>query len=511
MLMLHCLWTTAVITMVDCGNVLFLALSDSASHRKAMLPLADLLAESGHNVTMFGEYVQDGSGKGEYMKNLLIKIEFSMEKYKEKWHELIWKRECYDSMDMVFFWNLHTSITRAMLKQNRDQFDQLFNTDWDLVFVDGLFDTTGVLFTALSKSLYVLYETTIFGSPEYLDRSSPFPISYFPPMFPQSYSYDHKKFLDRLSSFWNEVKYSFAIYLVDRDIVSEKKFGPGVSVSRLYRKAEGLFIGYPMGPDYTRPKTHDSIEIAGGCKSVTLMEANLLDFIQDESSKGTIIIAFGHWVKWDQAPADSKENIAKAINLLSDYRVIWQIEGDPPMKMGAHVRSMGWLPQNELLHHNKTKVFVSHGGLKSVMEAICSQVPMVMVPMFAEQIRNWFILKRVNAGLVLDKHRLTVENIFESIKSVASNDSYRLSMMNLKWSLLDRPISSRDNGLFWTNFMIRHKGLPKKYFRLKSYKMGWIKYFCLDIIFIYTFIFLFVSYTFIRLLRSVIQLKPHSK
>lgn len=34
--------------------------------------------------------------------------------------------------------------------------------------------------------------------------------------------------------------------------------------------------------------------------------------------------------------------------------------------MGKHVRVLDWAPQVDILSHNKTKVFISHGGLKSV-------------------------------------------------------------------------------------------------------------------------------------------------
>lgn len=485
-------------------NILFVAMSDSASHRKSLLPLAELLAKSGHNVTMFGEYVNDGGGKGKTITNLFIPVKFPMGQYADKMYEHLWGKNSFDSMDMIIHWDLHTSISVAMLEQKKEAFQQILDVDWDLIFVDSLFALPGMMLTTLSKSPYVLYETTVFGAPDYLERSAPFPISYFPPMFPQSYLYDHKNFLDRLEAFWIELKYIFATYVVDRNIVTEQKFGPNVSVSRFYSEADGLFIGYPMGPDYTRPKTHDFIEIAGGCKSAILNEPSLSNFVEDPQSKGTIVIAFGHTVKWDQAPLESKENFAKAINLLTDYRVIWQIEGEPPIKMNAHVRTMGWLPQQELLSHNKTKAFVSHGGLKSVMEAICTHVPMVMVPMFADQVRNWLLLKRVHAGLVLDKRNLTTENIFETIKNVASNDSYRSAITSLKWSLFDRPISPHDNGLFWTNFMIRHEGLPKKFFQLKGCKMGWLKYFCLDVIALYTLIFVIVLYTIVRLVHLII-------
>lgn len=36
------------------------------------------------------------------------------------------------------------------------------------------------------------------------------------------------------------------------------------------------------------------------------------------------------------------------------------------IKMSKHVRVLDWAPQVDILFHNKTKLFISHGGLKSV-------------------------------------------------------------------------------------------------------------------------------------------------
>lgn len=74
----------------------------------------------------------------------------------------------------------------------------------------------------------------------------------------------------------------------------------------------------------------------------------------------------------DQAPVDRKE-ICQSNQFLHDFRVIWQIEGDPAIKMGNHIRIMGFLPQVELLGRPQIKVFVSHDGLKSEVNGLKSE------------------------------------------------------------------------------------------------------------------------------------------
>ena len=47
-----------------------------------------------------------------------------------------------------------------------------------------------------------------------------------------------------------------------------------------------------------------------------------------------------------------------------------------------------WLPQNDLLGHPATRVFFTHGGIHSMYEAVYHGVPMVVMPLGADQPDN---------------------------------------------------------------------------------------------------------------------------
>ena len=47
-----------------------------------------------------------------------------------------------------------------------------------------------------------------------------------------------------------------------------------------------------------------------------------------------------------------------------------------------------WLPQNDLLGHPATAAFPTHGGIHSLYEAVYHAVPMVVVPIGADQPDN---------------------------------------------------------------------------------------------------------------------------
>ena len=58
------------------------------------------------------------------------------------------------------------------------------------------------------------------------------------------------------------------------------------------------------------------------------------------------------------------------------------------LRLPSHVRAIKWAPQNDVLAHPATKVFVTHGGANSVYEAVWHGTPIVALPIFAEQPNN---------------------------------------------------------------------------------------------------------------------------
>ena len=55
-----------------------------------------------------------------------------------------------------------------------------------------------------------------------------------------------------------------------------------------------------------------------------------------------------------------------------------------------------WLPQNDLLGHPAVTAFLSHAGIHSMYEAIYHGVPLVVVPLTADQFDNarWVLLSK---------------------------------------------------------------------------------------------------------------------
>ena len=78
----------------------------------------------------------------------------------------------------------------------------------------------------------------------------------------------------------------------------------------------------------------------------------------------SLALRLGTFVDWNLAPEEIREMFFEAINELTDYRVVFSYKGPKPNVLGKHVKLTAWAPQLDLLAHPKTKVFLTHSGLK---------------------------------------------------------------------------------------------------------------------------------------------------
>lgn len=71
--------------------------------------------------------------------------------------------------------------------------------------------------------------------------------------------------------------------------------------------------------------------------------------------------------------------------------------------------------------HPKVKLFISHGGISSMHEAVDGGVPVLGFPLFFDQPRNMGLLKDSGMSLTMDILKLTRESLTETINELLSN------------------------------------------------------------------------------------------
>ncbi|XP_041848041.1 UDP-glucuronosyltransferase 1A1-like [Melanotaenia boesemani] len=161
-------------------------------------------------------------------------------------------------------------------------------------------------------------------------------------------------------------------------------------------------------------------------------------------------------------------------------KVIWRYTGKVPGNIPDNVKIMKWVPQNDLLAHPGARAFITHAGSHGLFEGLCHAVPMVMVPIGGDQPDNAEKMASRGAGVVLDITSVTTEIIIQGLNEVINDTRYKENVEKLSSLHKDRPIEPLNLSVYWTEFVMRHKGA--KHLKAAVHGLNWFQYFCLDVL-----------------------------
>ncbi|ELV13015.1 UDP-glucuronosyltransferase 2B17 [Tupaia chinensis] len=220
-----------------------------------------------------------------------------------------------------------------------------------------------------------------------------------------------------------------------------------------------------------------NFEFVGGlhCKPAKPLPKEMEEFVQSSGEDGIVVFSLGSMVK---NLTDEKANIIASALAQIPQKVLWRYEGNKPAALGANTRLYDWIPQNDLLGHPKTKAFITHGGTNGIYEAIYHGIPMVGIPMFAEQPDNIAHLKVKGAAVDVNMDTMTSADLLNALKTVINEPFYKENAMRLSSIHHDQPMKPLDRAVFWIEFVMRHKGA--KHLRVAAHDLTWFQYHSLD-------------------------------
>jgi hypothetical protein len=116
-----------------------------------------------------------------------------------------------------------------------------------------------------------------------------------------------------------------------------------------------------------------------------------------------------------------------------------------------------WLPQNDLLGHKNTKLFITHGGNNGQLEGVVHGVPMLTLPIFGDQFYNAQRAFKRGLGIHLDLESVSVEDLRAGVNEVISNPKYRAVTQRCAQILYDMP-NPRKTTVFWVDHVLKFGG-----------------------------------------------------
>ncbi|XP_013380611.1 UDP-glucuronosyltransferase 2B13-like isoform X3 [Lingula anatina] len=231
--------------------------------------------------------------------------------------------------------------------------------------------------------------------------------------------------------------------------------------------------------DYPNPSTPNLVFIGSFfIETVKPLAEDLEDFMRSSDKHGVIVMSFGSQVNY--FPALHGEMFAEAFARLPQ-KVIWRYQGNVPRYLGNNTKLLPWLPQNDLLGHPQTKLFVSHCGIGGVHGAAYYGVPIVAIPLARDQpYFSQLISEHLNMGVSLDYVTLTSDDLYKAITEVLHNPKYRENAQRVSSRFRDQLVSSEEKILHTVNYVHKHDGAA----HLKSGALmyTWYQHLLLDVI-----------------------------
>ncbi|XP_070251731.1 UDP-glucuronosyltransferase 2B31-like isoform X2 [Myotis yumanensis] len=254
--------------------------------------------------------------------------------------------------------------------------------------------------------------------------------------------------------------------------------GKPITLFELMGKAEIWLIRTYWDFEFPRPLL-PHFQFVGGlhCKPAKPLPKEMEEFVQSSGENGIVVFSLGSMVT---NMTEERANVIASALAQVPQKVIWRYDGKKPDTLGPNTRLYKWIPQNDLLGHPKTKAFITHGGANGIYEAIYHGIPMVGLPMFADQPDNIVRMKTKGAAIRLDLNTISSTDLLNALKTVINDPSYKENAMRLSRIHHDQPMKPLDRAVFWIEFVMRHKGA--KHLRPASYDLTWVQYHSLDVI-----------------------------
>ena len=205
-----------------------------------------------------------------------------------------------------------------------------------------------------------------------------------------------------------------------------------------------------------------------------------LEDIMNQAQHGVVLVSFGSIL--DNFPEDITHKLITAFSQLNLIKltVIWKYNGKVLNELSKNIHIFKWLPQNDLLGHPNTRVFVTHCGNNGQHEAVYHAVPMVGLPLCGEQHHNAFRIMDKGFGLSLipgGLRNFSPSELFQAIVEVASNPKYKTAILEASAIMKDSPMDPVATCTYHLEHILKHGAS-----HLGSRGIPWYQFSMLDIL-----------------------------
>uniref|UniRef100_A0A8C1TYC6 UDP-glucuronosyltransferase n=1 Tax=Cyprinus carpio TaxID=7962 RepID=A0A8C1TYC6_CYPCA len=464
-----------------------LVIPSDGSHWLGMKPIVEELGRRGNQVVVVVPEASLSMGPSEHTTTLTYPVNYTKAELEANLADQLNTILSIDvSTDLAKFQSfiisldiLQTYLLRNAdgLLFNKDLMKKLQDYNFDAVLTDP-FEPIGAIAGEYLSIPAIYMQINLPCGVDTLASQCPVPASYAPQPF--THFTDHMNLWQRSVNLVRALLKPMACrrLFTLADEIASRVLHRKTSTVEILSHAALWFMRFDFAFEFPRPLMPNMVMIGGmATKKPKSLSQELEEFVNGSGEHGFVVFTLGSLVP--QLPEAKAREIFEAFRQIPQ-RVLWRYTGPVPENAPKNVKLMKWLPQNDLLGHPKVKAFITHGGSHGIYEGIFNGVPMVMLPLFGDQGDN--VQRLVSRGVAetLSIYDLTSEKLLVALRKVINDKSYKEKMTELSAIHRDRPIEPLDLAVFWTEFVMRHKGAA--HLRPAAHELNWIQYHSLDVI-----------------------------
>ncbi|XP_054830657.1 UDP-glucuronosyltransferase 1-6-like isoform X9 [Eublepharis macularius] len=472
----------ALVTIGEGGRLL--VIPQDGSHWLSMRAIVEKLSERGHKIVVVAPEVNFFHKASQHYTVVTHAVPYTPDEFAHRFRlfthqpfeevpflsRLVGLYKATRQLQEMFF------MTCESLLRNREIMRSLEESRFDALFTDPVSPCGVILAEHLSVPSVYYYRG--FPRLENTFTKCPDPVSYVPACF--SRNTDRMTFIQRLVNLLFSflemplLKISYSSY---QEIASEF-LQREVRLPTLYRNGSVWLLRYDFVLEYPRPVMPNMVFVGGiSCEEGKHLSQEFEAIVNASGEHGIVVFSLGSMVS--EIPMKKAMEIAAALGTIPQT-VLWRYTGEVPSNLANNTRLVKWLPQNDLLAHPKARAFITHAGSHGIYEGICNAVPMVLMPLFGDQMDNAVRMESRGAGVTLNVLEMTSKDLSDALKAVIYDKTYKENIKRLSELHLDRPIHPLDLAVHWVEFVMKHKGAP--HLRPAAHDLNWVQYHSIDVI-----------------------------
>jgi len=460
---------------VESANILAIFSFPYFSHQHFQHKIMEILAEEGHNLTIFTSHPHDYGNNPNVTQHVFntesVKIHI---KHSDM---LMYKKTKINYVKHMLFHVLKAYYLSMRKDMEHPEIQKLIKNSsdyqFDLLIVECLICPTFLLAEIYNCPISILSAVDAGNIVHALFGNDANPLKY-PESLMLPYVHGKLSIIDKIGSIiykiYQELIFNF-FYIFQSVRINYDHFSHlGMTVFEPPSKRLSLLMlntNHAVG--YVRPMMPHSIQIGFVHveKPKAISDIELKAFL-DKSTNGVIVKALGSRVSGNSLGPDLVNKFINAFKM-TNMSVIWKFDdNEEELEMPNNVKIVSWIPLADVLAHPNVKLLIFHGGMCSTYEAIDRGVPMIAFPLTYDQPVNARILVDKGIGLEMDLNNFDEFELSAAIQEM-TKPKYAANVRKVRSLAYDQPINNRDLIVWHVNNAIKNRIVYAKDFGSMSY------------------------------------------